>query len=77
MSPSKMRLMTRVELRSVIWGGSMVTGSASRPMTIASFGGAAVAVETATTASSTNPIPHARRLDIRSSLGSGPDKCPA
>src|SRR5262249_54295108 len=40
-SPSNIRLVTRAELRSVIWGGSMVTGSAGRPMTIASFGGAA------------------------------------
>ena len=45
-----MRLVTRAELRSVIWGGSMVTGSARRPMTMASLGGAAPAPEARTTA---------------------------
>src|SRR5690242_3870711 len=74
-SPSNMRLMTRVEFRSVIWGGSMVTGSARSPITIASFGGAATATETSSTATSANPIVHARRLDMRAS--SGRVKCPA
>src|SRR3984893_8557728 len=74
-TPSNMRLMTRVEFRSVIWGGSIVTGSARRPITIASFGGAATATDTSSTATSPNPIPHARRLDMRAS--SGIVKCPA
>src|SRR2546422_11713722 len=41
-----MRLVTRAEFRSVICGGSIVTGSARSPMTIASFGGAAEAAVT-------------------------------
>ena len=45
----------------------MVTGSARSPITIASFGGAAVATDTSATASSPHPIPHERRLDIRAS----------
>ncbi len=62
--------MTRVELRSVICGGSIVTGSASNPITIASFGGAATATDPASTAmSSSTPIPHAPRRDIRASSG--------
>ena len=68
--------MTRVEFRSVIWGGSMVTGSARSPITIASLGGAATATDPASTAmSSRTAIPHARRLDMRAS--SGMVKCPA
>ena len=42
----------RAELRSVIWGGSIVTGSASSPTTIASFGGAAAAPVTRLNATS-------------------------
>src|SRR5215831_19426462 len=44
-SPSKMRLVIRAELRSVTWAGSMVTGSARSPITMASLGGAAPAPE--------------------------------
>ena len=36
----------------MIWGGSIVTGSASRPTTIASFGGAAAAPVTRLNATS-------------------------
>src|SRR5260370_7727909 len=53
----------------------MVPGSARRPIPIASFGGAATATDTSSTATSPNPIPHARRLDMRAS--SGMVKCPA
>ena len=47
----------------------MVTGSASSPITIASLGGAAMAAGASTSARSTSPIPHARRLVIPTSLG--------
>src|SRR5262245_20312104 len=60
--PSKMRFVIRAELRSVICGGSIVTGSARRPMTMASLGGAAVAPEARATARITRALTKARRI---------------
>src|SRR6266542_4177401 len=57
-----MRLVTRAELRSVTCAGSMVTGSARRPMTMASLGGAAPAPEANATARITSETVTIRRI---------------
>src|SRR5882724_8254298 len=59
-----MRLVTRAELRSVTCAGSMVTGSARRPMTMASLGGAATAPEARATARITKVTIQALRVFI-------------
>src|SRR5215467_9523701 len=61
-SPSKMRLVIRAELRSVTWAGSMVTGSARSPITMASLGGAAPAPEAKETARITRDSVAIRRI---------------
>src|SRR5439155_16840313 len=64
-----MRLVTRAELRSVICGGSMVTGSARRPITMASLGGAAPAPEVRATARIARAIFKVRRIVMGCSFG--------
>src|SRR5438034_459211 len=64
-----MRLVTRAELRSVTCAGSMVTGSARRPMTMASLGGAAAAPDTRAKARITSAIIQVRRIVIVCSFG--------
>src|SRR6266542_2303866 len=72
-----MRLVTRAELRSVICGGSMVTGSARRPITMASLGGAAPAPEVRATARIARAIFQVRRIVMVCSLaGSLPQADP-
>src|SRR4030095_16375194 len=63
-----MRLVTRAELRSVTCAGSMVTGSARRPMTMASLGGAAAAPDTRAKARITSAIIQVRRVVIGAPL---------
>src|SRR5215831_19091476 len=72
-SPSKMRLVIRAELRSVTWAGSMVTGSARSPITMASLGGAAPAPEARATASITRDSVAIRRIVMVGSFG--PQSC--
>src|SRR5262249_29661494 len=57
-----MRLVIRAEFRSVTCAGSMVTGSARSPITMASFGGAATAPEAKTTARVTRDSVATRRI---------------
>src|SRR6478672_582758 len=62
-----MRLVMRAELRSVIWGGSIVKGSASSRTTIATFGGAAAAPLTRQNATSRASAAR-RRISMRGPL---------
>src|SRR5215471_14966052 len=57
-----MRLVIRAEFRSVTWAGSMVTGSARSPITMASLGGAAPAPEARATARITRDSVAIRRI---------------
>src|SRR5215475_9902450 len=64
-----MRLVMRAEFRSVTWAGSMVTGSARSPMTMASLGGAAPAPDARATARITRDSVAIRRIVMVGSFG--------
>src|SRR5262245_32365081 len=64
-----MRFVMRAELRSVTWAGSMVTGSARSPMTMASLGGAAPAPDARATARITRDSVRNRRIVMGGSFG--------